>query len=205
MKKYLFVLSFVILALSIKAAEDEGPKDSISVGVPLVQASVQASDQAKTPEEIMQELNNNPQGVEMVGGFKNLFTKVAVPKQEAVQAQIELLVRNNEDLRRAAQDSDAIRRALGEAQVQRDAAIREKEQKEAEHTALRARIAVLEKGKKDLLINLDQKSAIAALEEQRRQELTVKNRELSESFNQVAQLVNELGGLEAATADLEVA
>ncbi|MBM3633140.1 MAG: hypothetical protein FJX03_05505 [Alphaproteobacteria bacterium] len=167
------------------------------------------SAQAPNADEIMRLFRTDPTNFEKKGGLAGWLAADA-PKEEAIKAYFEMLVQQNRDLRDqlnvsngAAQNADAVRRALKETQDQLDRERAIREQKEHELIAQQEINRVVEKKRQELLSGLNNAKLLLTVEQQRKEEVEVKNRALKAVMSQIAAMVQEIEALESSTADLK--
>ena len=182
------------------------------------QSTIYAIDESSTSsttppntDEIMRLFRADPTNFEKKGGVAGWLAADA-PKEEAIKVFFGMLVQQNNDLRAqlsvsnsAAQNSDAVRRALKETQNQLDKERILREQKESELMAQQEINRVIEKKRQELLSGLNNAKLLLTVEQQRKEEVELKNRALTTLVSQIAAMVQEIEALEISTANLEEA
>lgn len=170
-----------------------------------------SSAQAPNVDEIMRLFRTDPTNFEKKGGLAGWLAADA-PKEEAIKAYFGMLVQQNHDLRAqlsvsngAAQNADAVRRSLKETQDQLDKEKLLREQTEMDLVAQKEINRVVEKKRQELLSGLNNAKLLLTVEQQRKEEIELKNRALSNLVSQITTMVGEIEALENATANLEEA
>lgn len=182
MKKYLLIGSFILMSSTLQASDrplEDAQSSSPNRSLPLSAveaASIQttASLPSLDAQRVLADFRTNPQNFASTGGIMGFFAQQA-PTMQAVEALFQTFDRYYSDLRRqlevanaALQETDAVRRALAEVQLQRERLDTANKILEEEVTAAKSRASLLKAKEETLLLEASKQSAALALEQARK-------------------------------------